>query len=72
MAALTPREAEVAHLLRQGYTPKEVAHLLGVGLSTVRARIKWASHRLPGPHPPMIRVILWSVYATQEASHGTP
>lgn len=65
MASLTPRETQVARLLAQGYTPKEVAVLLGVQLQTVRARIKHASARLPGPHAPMIRVILWAVRESQ-------
>lgn len=57
---LTPREAEIARLLEAGLSPKEAALHLGIGLGTVRARIKHAAARVPGPHAPLIRLILWA------------
>ena len=60
MIRLSPREAEIARLLGAGMTPKECALHLGIGLDTVRARIKHAAARVPGPHAPLIRLILWA------------
>ena len=60
MIRLSPREAEIARLLGAGMTPKECALHLGIGLLTVRTRIKRAAARVPGPHSPMVRLILWA------------
>ena len=41
-AALTDAEREVVQLLTEGHTPKQIAYMRGVGLSTVRSQLKRA------------------------------
>jgi DNA-binding CsgD family transcriptional regulator len=42
---LTAAEAEVVRLLASGFTPKQIAHLRGVALSTVRSQLKRAKQK---------------------------
>ena len=36
LPALTPREAEIVRLIRKGYSNKEIAHELGIAVTTVK------------------------------------
>ncbi len=36
LPALTPREAEIVHLIRKGYSNKEIAQELGIAVTTVK------------------------------------
>ncbi len=36
LPALTPREAEILRLIRKGYSNKEIAHELGIAVTTVK------------------------------------
>lgn len=44
-ARLTESERAVVHLLAQGHAPKQIAHLRGVELSTVRSQLKRAKQK---------------------------
>ena len=43
--ALTEAEAEVVRLLASGLAPKQIAHMRGVALSTVRSQLKRAKRK---------------------------
>ncbi|MBI4201561.1 MAG: helix-turn-helix transcriptional regulator [Chloroflexi bacterium] len=43
---LTARESECVALLTQGLTNQQIADILGISPSTVRAHLRSASHRL--------------------------
>ena len=45
-AQLTARENEILHLLAQGYTNKEIASQIEVGVSTVRTHIEHIYEKL--------------------------
>jgi DNA-binding NarL/FixJ family response regulator len=63
---LSPRQEQIAALLAQGYSPKQIALRLtpAVTESTVRAQIHLAGHRLPGEGKPVLRIIRYDLSKT--------
>jgi FixJ family two-component response regulator len=56
---LTPRQREVVELLIAGHRVAEIAASLHCTEATVRAHIAAVSALLPGPHPPMRRILVY-------------
>lgn len=60
MIRLPPREARVVvHYITTGKSPREVGQELGLAASSVSKYLELASHRIPGPQKPMVRLALW-------------
>lgn len=55
---LTPRQRDVVVLLRAGLNCRAIAHRLGIAPATVRKHIDAAADKVPGPHPPIRRLLL--------------
>lgn len=64
---LSPRQREIIRLLARGYTRREVAEVLEISFSTVRAHIEEAGRRVPGSAPLRRRLIDY-VMATDPAT----
>jgi FixJ family two-component response regulator len=54
---LTPRQRQIAVLLRAGLAPKKIGSTLGVSLSTVRFHIRALAARLPGDAPAQRKIL---------------
>ena len=51
MAQLTPRQAEIVRLVRDGKSRREIARELGLKVSTVDSHIAWAAAKVPCKNP---------------------
>lgn len=62
-ALLTPRQLEVARLVAEGRSTKQVAACLGISTFTAKEHIRQAASRLGGcgHAPPRHRLALWYI-----------
>ena len=66
---LSPRMVEIAALIAEhDLTVREIAVRLEVAPRTVRGYIEDAGRRLPGPHRPRIKLIIWWVQSSRVAA----
>jgi ATP/maltotriose-dependent transcriptional regulator MalT len=64
---LTKRQREVVQLLLDGATVGEIALRLMCEPTTVRKHIASIAETLPGPHPPMRRILVYGAALLAEA-----
>lgn len=55
---LTPKQRTVVELLVAGHRVHAIARRMNCTEATVRAHIQAVSKQLPGPHPPMHRILV--------------
>lgn len=65
--ALTPRQREVVRLLLDGRDVRQIAVILRCTPATVRKHIEQIAGRLPGPQPPMRRILVYGPAILSEA-----
>lgn len=56
---LTPRQKEIASLVAQGMSTKEIGSAIGLSPETVNVHIKQAAERIGGDTMPRHRLTLW-------------
>lgn len=59
---LTERQEQVARLLANGLTRREVAHELGCSAETVKAHVREIARKLPGPGTLRGRCRTWAAH----------
>lgn len=55
----SPREAEIAELVYEGYTYEQIAERLGISRSTVKVHVDHCAQKVGGRGPTLIRMIRW-------------
>lgn len=68
---LTPREREIAVLLRMGHKVSAIAERTGITRRTVHAHIQSAAKKLGGSGPPSRRLAVWAATHDIDADIGT-
>lgn len=59
MTLLTPREETIAELVADQRTNREIAHVLGISIYSVRTYIERIAVKLPGRGKPKQRIAVW-------------
>jgi DNA-binding CsgD family transcriptional regulator len=66
--SLTPREAEVAHLLTRGMAYKKIAREMGISTHTTKAHVQNAAAKIEGPGSPRHRLLMWALTEGKESA----
>ena len=67
VTSLSPREDEVVGLLADGLSAKQIAHLMGISIFTVRAFVRTAKMRLNADSTAQLAA-MWAAENTQRAA----